>query len=502
MFMKHRNLKFILMTAASLPMLVCAQEDTAQEQTAAPQKTAVKKFIDKTHLVSEDRKTQIGQILEQAVQEDLDLSAGETISTIEKRIAKILPLKPALDLQDLSLTELDRIAAEKTAKKFSAELDAKAKNAALKKAEEKFRMVKPRTKITFKCERGPMAGQEITDIFYQATGRYAEIGSNRISFVDMTPEQRAMFDANANKVQREKYAAELLANYESKKAKEQESQFRKLLKEQQAENEKNGYIYDSHSDSWITARDYFQSILKTAQEKQAAVFAERAAKLAAEAEEKEKLAAEKATLSLGAANQDTSDEGRYKEIMTAVKKQWENINQTLTGIDANQGYGFAHWNVTRSEVAYIFSRDDSVEYSSTLSTDTLTLKNGFPVKVILSYENNKLNRVEEIYGDLVWDNDANKHQFDKLKELFHDRLGLAAEEKAQQDKDLFKLIEKGELKPEDLHKENDGSYIFVWEGKNARGTLTFSYDGEADLYKDVAFVKEIIKDKPAAEAEK
>lgn len=471
--MKHRNLTFILIAAAAIPMSLAAQAET--------EKTAVKTMVDNTHQLSDKRRAQIDQILEEAITGGMDLTDKAKVAALEARVGTIVPLAPAWDAQTLTLPELNALAEKKNADKFTAELDADVKAAADKRAAEKYPLVKSRTKVSIKCETGPLAGQTISGVFYQATPRYAEIGSKRVTFVDMTPEQRSMFDVRFNKALRDKYAAELLKNYDAKKAKSQEQIFRKLMKNQQLENEQNGYIFDSRSEKWVTARTYFREALKPAQERQRVLMAERAAQAAEEA--KVQAAINGGTsFAYGAATQDTGDEERYKEVMDSVKKAWAEINKTQTGIDANQGYGNAHWGVTRSEAAYIFSRNPNYAYVINMSNDMLAIKNGNPKLVKFSYKDSKLNKTEEIYGDITYET------FEDLKIRLHERLGLATEEKAQEDKDLFGMIEKSELQPK---KEDNGYFIFTWQGKQSRGTLSFIYDSEADAYKDVVFTKEL-----------
>ncbi len=471
--MKHRNLTFILIAAAAIPMSLAAQAELA--------KTAVQTMVDNTHQVSEKRRAQIDQILEEAITNGTDLTDKSKVSALEARVGTIVPLAPAWDAQTLTLPELNALAEKKNADKFTPELDADVKAAADKRAAEKYPLAKSRQEVSITCEKGLLAGQTISGLFYQATARYAEIGSKRVTFVDMTPEQRSLFDVRFNKTLRDKYAAELLKNYDAKKAKSQEQIFQKLMKTQQLENEQNGYIYDSRIEKWVSGRTYFRSSLKPAIERQKVLMAERAARAAEDAKVQAAISGGDG-FAYGAASQDTGDEERYKEVMDSVKKAWAEINKTQTGIDANQGYGNAHWGVTRSEAAYIFSRNPNYAYVINMSNDMLAIKNGNPKLVKFNYKDGKLCKTEEVYGDISYE------AFDDLKIRLHERLGLAEEEKAQEDKDLFAMIEKSEIQPK---KEDDGYFIFIWKGKQSRGTLSFIYDSEADAYKDVVFTKEL-----------
>ncbi len=470
--MKLRTLTFVLVSAALFPAHLPAQQP-------AP---AAKRMMDKTHQVSGQRMEWIKSLLADAAASGQDLTNAATIASIEAKIAAQLPMKPAQPVKKNTLQELNELAAQKNAETFTPELDAKVKAEAERRAAEKFPLVLPRTQVTIQCTSGPLNGQTISGTFYSATSTYVQIGAKRIAFVDLTPEQSAMFDARYSKRQREKYTAELLANYESKKARAQQRIFRSLMEVQQNENEKNGYLYDSRLEDWITAGEYFKDALQLAQDAQKTAQAQQAASAADGGDGSAKPVQSTAVVSYGQSTYDTGSNKRYREIMDATAKKWEGIRSTLTGVDAAQGFGNACWGSSRMETAYIFSRNTDWLYTSKLGNDMLTVRDGTPAAVKFFYRDGKLCKTEELYGNISYE------VFDALKIRLHEILGLADEEKAQTDKDLFAMIERGELSPK---AENEGYFVFKWTGKHSTGELAFIYDVEADEYRDVSFMKEL-----------
>lgn len=488
--MKRQNLYLLAIVAATAAQCMLTAQEKNTSGTAAAQILAQQ---NSEYALSRQRRARIEQILAEAVKNGTDITRPDAVSAIETQISKEMPLSPAIELRSESVQKLDQEAERLMRKKFDAALEKKLQAAAEKKAVEKYPAIARGTEVTFTYEKGRYAGSTIKGVFLSATARYVQIGDRRIPYVDMESSQRAMFDAQYNQEQRSRYVRELLGNFAAKKKETQQEIFLQLLAGQRLENEKNGYLYDTQKMRWETARQYFQTILKPAQEKAKVEFAAAAARKAAEQAEKQK-AQDAVGYSEGLAKIDTSDNARYEEIMKDVTARRQEIYKKFAGVDACQGYGNAVWGVSRSEVAYIFSKEAGATMKSDLAGDTVSFENGTPAAVRFYYRNNKLYKVEELYGTISFE------VFEKVKANCHEALGNSTEEKARSGQDLFKMLERGELKPADIRSAEDKDaydadvYVFHWTGEYSKGILTFVYNREEDVYEGVTLTKENFKE--------
>lgn len=480
----------------------------AQPQQAAPvigktastdKKTAVT-YSKAKHEVSAERKKQITKIVQQAIQNGQNIALPEVVLSLQHATSKVVPLTPAQPIAAKSLAEIDKLAQNTVEQKFNQEAKDKVVAWATNDAVKRFPMAQPKDHVSFSYKQGPFT-HNVDGTFYRANARDMQVNDKIIPYVDLDEATRAKFDPKFNQDLRDKYVRSILTRFEQQKNKERQKVFEELLIAQDKTNENNGYLFDKKNDCWITADEYLKKRIAIEMEKQEALAKARAKAAAkAKAEGGETEVDDEGNTKNGEI--DTSDASRYNAIMESVKVRQNDLFDKYSGIDANPGFELALWGCSRTEVAYIFSKEKNAKLVSKLTSDELERTNGSPKLVEFFYSNNMLNKTIATYGTMPYD------QFDKLKKSLHETLGQSAEEKADTTKDLFLLIERGDITPKEIRAKDDPSlaeideklFVFRWIGENTVGILTFTYDTESESYKNVVFTKEQKSAKAAAAA--
>lgn len=455
--------------------------------------------------LSQERMKIIDEVLNNAINRNLDMTKPATLQMLESEISRKMPLIPKVPVSNKSHSQF---AAE--AKKLvrdnatsAAELTA-LRAAAEKEAAEKYPLEKPRAKVKFEYKKGPYI-EKVEGTFYGAFDRYVQIDGKRISYVDLPEELRARFDRKFNAEKRKTYVEQKVREWERKKAQEEQEKFTELLAGQDLLNEKNGYIYDRSLKQWITAKDYLQSQMPAAIVKYQAYVKEQ--------QEKERQARERdaarAQAQQGTRNLtgiDTSDESKYKKYRDEAAAKRKKIQQQYSGVDAYQGFRNAMWGASREEVAYLFSKISGTRYEQRDFHSKLTLPRYFPAEVVFEFNQNQLIEVVLHYGYLsqvkgsaegkkpVSQRLFKADDFNNLIISLHDICGLSEEEKLAGSQNLFKEIAEGKMTPEKLHPADAGQepatcFIFKWIGQDTDMILSFSYDPVQNIYVDVQLTK-------------
>ena len=212
-------------------------------------------------------------------------------------------------------------------------------------------------------------------------------------------------------------------------------------------------------------------------------------------------------------------ETAYRELMERVQKEKEIINSTYYGIDADQGFKNAIWGFKETDVYYALSKEQDAAFlkKNRLNRNDIIYPQGSrPQKIYLHYKNTILYKVDIYMGDL------NQKEFEIYRNSLNLKYDKSNTEK-RSDKDLYMMIVEGKITPEEMPNdflretasegkpgqgepaaenvkkdekqkaetagEVEKPYIFVWEGQLSRGVLSFFYDPQTRIYKDVLFEK-------------
>lgn len=504
-------MKRLLYSLPGCLLLFSAALATPQPLSAAP-KTVKQRpatiYTQSEFKLSKERMTTINTILDNVIKRNFDVRKASTISMIEAEIASKMVLVPRVPVSNKTISqfaaEARKLVRDNVA--YTAEL-ANLRATAEKEAAEKYPLAKPRTKVSFEYQKGPYI-EKVEGIFFAASDRFVQVNDKRVAYVDLPDKLRSQFDRKFNAEKRQAYIDGKIRELEDRKNVEVQETFTKLLAGQDLLNEKNGYIYDRSVKQWITAKDYLNSQLPAAVEKYDKYQAQQKAKQQAAKE----LAAERAKAAAQTqtnASVDTTDEERYKNALKDARKQCSEVRAKYSGVDAYQGYRYAHWGISRENVAFLFSRTQGARFEYVEFNGKLVLPKYFPAEVFFHFDNDKLDKVVIDYGFLPkrQGTDAEKSDikrifrsddFNNLVISLHDLCGDSDEEKAAKNKNIFKEIASGTMTPNDLHPSQDKEihtldFSFTWSGKISEMTLTFRYDKTNNVYQNVQLTKSLKK---------
>lgn len=243
---------------------------------------------------------------------------------------------------------------------------------------------------------------------------------------------------------------------------------------------------------------------------------------------------------LAALSRPRVNETTYKLLMAKIEEKQNEINSKFFGIDADQGFKKALWGFSATEVYYALSKEtDAAFIKPSINIDYIIYPQGSrPQKIYLHYYFGQLYRVETFLGDLK------PNEFNIYKNSLQQKYGESDTQRIMGD-DVFLRLAEGSLTPDKLPlyveaspeesgmgKDGEGKdssktptpqnvpaqpsgnassdanaqqppdasqaqtqapvnkmFYFVWEGKLSRGVLSFLYDPETQIYKNVVFAK-------------
>ena len=229
---------------------------------------------------------------------------------------------------------------------------------------------------------------------------------------------------------------------------------------------------------------------------------------------------------LAALSRPRVNETTYKILMEKIEKMQAEINSKYFGIDADQGFKKALWGFSATDVFYALSKEtDSAFIKPSINIDYIIYPKGSrPQRIYLHYYFGQLYRVETFLGNLK------QHEFNIYKNSLQQKYGESDTQRIMGD-DVFLRLAEGTLQPENLppyveaspeetgmEKEEEAKanaaaaqnapaeggapeaaaqqpqegvklFYFVWEGKLSRGVLSFHYDPQTKIYKNVVFEK-------------
>lgn len=466
---------------------------------------------------SQDRYDTIQMIIYNTIYDDnADIEKISVVKSIYDKIEKTVPVTPTEALQDMTIEELGKQAKRKTVEKYPESVKSLEDRTA-KEAAAKYPMEKLRNKVSVSYKRGSQY-YTVNDVLYRINPTNILVGDSTISFIDMPDEVRSRFDKDANEKLRNEMVKAKSAEYDKLRKDYAVKMFDELKKQQHALNEKNGYIFIESTNRWLAAKTLADTIIE-AEQKKMKKYKEYLAKVAeAQKVEKERIAAEAAARNATFEHDeeikvDVSEE-TYKDVVELAHKQFNKVNSTLSGIDADQGYKLAFWGAKRIDVHTLLSREPEFQFmQGRLGSDIIIMEEGRkPQSIELFYKDGKLYSTKVIMGNL------SKNEFDNYKNSIHNKSGRSDEENEKPEEPIFKQILTGDYvqeheTPEETTEEEAkpdipaalrgrmGSqantdvnkmplYIFHWTGKTSKAVLEFRYDATSGKYYDVVLTKE------------
>ena len=375
--------------------LVPAGLDAAPAKKAAAEKKAssIDSATDaKYDQMCEERRQKIAGIVAEFIAKRKDIANPKVVEEIEGKIKQFMPVVPAKDVQAKSLQTLNDEAEELTNRKYNQKFEDDLLEKAAQLAAKKYPLAEKNTQVKITYRQGPFE-YNVSGIYYGSDSRTLQINDKKISLVDLSKEQRLLYDVKYNQEFRTKYIGEVKARYDQKRLKEKQKHFESLLISQGEENVKRGYIYNKQNESWITAREQMKRVID-----------QEIRKIRAAQEKQQKEALAKAEQQGGSAQQAGEGENQsgaeaidpkvYEDTLANAKKRQVEISRNFSGIDAYQGFRMAFWDATRSEVAILFSQDTNAVFTKNISFDVLDIKNPAPLqpKKVIFYYNSRLNK--------------------------------------------------------------------------------------------------------------
>lgn len=468
----------VISATALLPIL---HAEDAPEATQEEETEDILSFSEESaHTLSASKIAKIKDLLEIYINRQEDLSSKHVVIRLEQEISRAIPpLVPYRKLIKKKESELDaeaRTAIENLYKKkqYLPRITA----AATREAAKKYPLYKNGDKVKIYYKQGHH-NYMVEGILYESNARFIQIGDRQIPVNILSPETRLCFNPTANEEARQAYIQLQVRRLATKQLNETRKYHDKLLLEIDEQNEKNGYIFNTSTQRWMTAKEYLAELLVPARQKQ------QEAKKLQEQKEKQRLLEEQKA----GTYTDEEYNAVYKKLNEAQKK----VSETYSGIDADPGYEGVGWDASYNDLRVILSRVPGVtrntfidpkteEEKKQISIDGEILKyaEGVPSTICFYFATSeeqivRLSKVDYIYGTLT------QEDLDKEVTRFTERYGKSKEGASSGEKAILDKIVK---------EKTAGEQQISWTGKTTSGTLYFTYDKESNSFVNVHFVKE------------
>lgn len=479
--MRHQLRKTIgavvLSATALLPLFLQAEDSAASTEKVGKILSFSK---ESTHKTSLDKIEKIKELLEIYVQRQEDLSSRHVIIRLEREIAReIPPLTPYKKLVRISEQTLEKDAEDEIKKLYEEkEYFARITKAATREAEKRYPLYKVGEKIKINYKQGHH-NYEVSGVFYESNTRYVQIGDRQVPVNRLSPEMKLRFNPVANAEARKEYIQHKLRILSAKQLDDTQKMFDKKLLEIDALNEKNGYIFNTSTQSWMTAKEYLASLLGPALQKQQEV------KKALEEKAKQRAIADQ--------KKGTYSDEEYNAVREKLIAAQKKVMETSSGIDGDPGYEGIGWDTAYSDIRVILSRAQGLTRNTFITPKTeeekkmvdmdgeiLKYAEGLPSTVYFYFVTNKdqvacLYKVDFIYGSI------SAETLNEILTDFAERFGKSAEGEKESEKDLVNKV---------VQTKNTNQQQFHWTGKTTKAVLNFTYDPQENTFKDVHFIKE------------
>jgi hypothetical protein len=446
--------------------------------------------------VSEERLKQVREIILQYQRAGEDLQDEDVVASIHRDISKIGPLVPK---ETPKTQPTESLAAElKTMvdKKFPKSPE-QIREEAIRKAEEKYKMVEPLSYVTVYYERGDKIFK-VDGIFYSYGGNSIKIDEKNVAIYDLLPEYRAKFDKNYSETKKREYINQEMMDYFQKKSEFQTEIYREIRKEQQKFNEDVGYVYAWRE--WRTLKDVCNIFIQNTSEGR---------RLTPKTDVDKTLAALKERDASGAKTEppeggpdlmqspDSAEKSKAdgaERLRKTVEEKLAQIGQMYAGIDADQGYGLAIWGMPRKDVRTLYGdRIVAAEKETQSDQDVLVFDSGPIEKVVFHFFNDFFFKVDirfrtvsgEAMHRLAMHMKERYGRTDEEKQSIEEQRAKVADAEKAEEKQA-EGAEGAEVPPEEVKLLQH----FHWTGDITKGRLTVRISDDKSGYEEFVFTKE------------
>lgn len=469
--------------------------------------------------VSTERSDEIMKIINNYLRSGEQITDPDVRKAIFADVAKKMELQPKNPPDNRTFSEIADLSREIVDARFKDD-PVELKKHAWEEAEKKFKMHQILDPVEVHYTKGKNS-YTAKGIFYGYGGRSIRVDENYIAIFDMVPETRVKFDEEFNRQKKREYVEAKVKEYSSQKIQYSQKVFKSLREKQVKKNEDAGYIYawkEWRSPQQIT--ELYLSIKKEQLQRQKTAelqLAQRRAMAArAEAERNGEIllpampgmsgeggrpsgamlasdasmtgtvqdsfsgrvgpnalsssSSEEATKAQEKKNEPevmtpakqkaAAEELKYAELMEKVNNRLREIANTCYGIDADQGYKKALWNLNRSEVSLILRHDEppTSVVKSAMFADIVSNPNALAYEVELHYMDNVLVKVIMHYANVTF---ANLPVF---RNSLHEQYGRSDEEKTNPEAMNIEPGEELMIVEEDLDDDGDAPLLLPRRG--------------------------------------
>ncbi|MBQ9336838.1 MAG: hypothetical protein IJS14_06035 [Lentisphaeria bacterium] len=255
--------RFISLTLLAAAGLVYAQE--APEGTAAGEMKKEKaaprdRITTPEYKVSNQRIDAITAVIQKYYDERAKLDTPEVVTQIKEDIAKIVPVQPADKADVRSQFQIREDLKPQVDKKFPVAVD-KIRAEADAEAAKKYPMAKRGETVTIYTKRAGSITKIKGNYYGFGIGKTSiRINSRNISYFDLTPESKSMFDQNVNAEIRKEYVNQKVGDYLTARQKYATQLLNAEVTRVRLANEKLGYLY--RRGKWEPAEIFVNEQLK------------------------------------------------------------------------------------------------------------------------------------------------------------------------------------------------------------------------------------------------
>jgi len=323
---------------------------------------------DKSSAISRMRIRKITEIIRRYQQAGENLSDPDVKAAIFQEVGEAFPAEPQGRPRQMSSTEISQTIREKVAERFPDDLRT-IERKAMDDAAPIFTMHKILDYVSVGYEQGRRTFY-VEGVFYGfgKSGHSINVGGRIIPLFDLLPEHRVKFDANYNRIQKQIFIQNRIRNYYQRKTQYSSELFVELRSQAVVENEKEGWIYAFNE--WLTPREVASRIIQG---------------IITQVDEPETpetppftpttpTTPDQPPTQTQPSETTPSGSDSLQQQIAEAKRQAEQkkiiIANTFTGVDADQGYGLALWEMTHREVALLFQPDLKLDSETSIETIT------------------------------------------------------------------------------------------------------------------------------------
>ena len=373
---------------------------------------------------------------------------------------------------------------------------------ATKEAAALFIMAKPMDKVQLQFRKGSKL-YSVDGIFYSYGSNSINVGEYTIALFDLLPEYRVKFDPVYCETQKKDYINNKMQEYFQQKAAYSREVLWKLKEAQIAANEKAGYVMAWKE--WKSVKDVAEILIRSQQENPDKASPEEKAEKKAASKKTEDQPQETAAVREEKPAAPTKAANLENELEEKANRQLKKIANTCSGIDADQGYKLALWNMTREEVRILMAKElgTSLTPVNDKEVDILNLDKGPIQKIEFCYFNNVFGRM------VVHFRITNMSEMMELTKNLNDRYGLTDEQKkAMKEQEEAKKIdpaENADASPKDDKDKKDKKdkkkkeeepppppleQTFHWTGNITYGSIYLKLSPDRTSFQQLVLTKE------------